>query len=146
MKVSEASAVLATWAVVIGTLAGGYAALSTYRQEAEKTLDDREKQSFTLVQHFISRDFLTIRDKMLKVVRVAETCGDIAVPMKEMTESERFAFFEFFDIVQACTETHTCDDTLVERVFVPYANGHWPVLKTYVQNVRRQEAAHKLKI
>ena len=145
MNLRGISTVLATWAVVLGTLAGGYAALNTYRQEAAKTLDDRQKQTFALVLHFISKDFLAIRDKMIKVVRAAEKCSDTAVPLGEMSESERFAFFEFFDIVDTCTETRTCDDAFVERVFVPYANGHWPVLKVYVENVRRGEEPHKLK-
>jgi hypothetical protein len=146
MTVKELSTVLATWFVVIGTVIGGYAALRTYRQEVEKQLDDREKQTFALVLHFISPDFLPIRDKMIKVMRAAESCADPMAPLAQMTEAERFAFFEFFDIVHACTEAGMCDAGLVERVFVPYANGHWPALEGYVENVRRAEEPNKLKV
>lgn len=145
MTIKEISTVLATWFVVLGTLVGGYAGLVTYQREAAKSLDDRQKQTFALVLHFISKDFLEIREKIIKAVREAEKCGNVWKPMAEMTDSERFAFFEFFDVVHACTETHMCDDSLVSRVFVPYANGHWAVFKDYVEKVREGEKEHKLK-
>jgi hypothetical protein len=132
--------------VVLGTLAGGYAGLSAYQRESAKKLDDRQKQTFALVLHFISSDFLAIREKMIKVVREVEKCESTWKPMADMSESERFAFFEFFDIVHACIEAHMCDDGLVEGVFVPYANGHWAVFKEYVESVREGEKPHNLKI
>jgi hypothetical protein len=146
MTIKEGSTVLATWFVVLGTLAGGYAGLSTYQSDSAKRLDDRQKQTFALILHFITRDFIALREKMIKVVREAEKCGNSWTALAGIGDSERFAFFEFFDIVHACTDAQMCDVDLVERVFVPYANGHWPVFKRFVLSVREGEKPHNLKL
>jgi hypothetical protein len=146
MTAKDWSTILATWLVVLGTLAGGYTALITFQRESAKTLDDRQKQTLALAQHFISSDFLPIREKMTKVVRAAEACGDWNRALSDMSETERFAFFEFFDIVDACLEASMCDPSLIERIFVPYANGEWPILKHYVSLVRASEVVLKVKV
>jgi hypothetical protein len=57
-----------------------------------------------------------------------------------MSESEVFAFVEFFDLIQVCLEAQLCEPGLVDQFFSPYAKGHWPAFRPYVVQVREAES------
>lgn len=138
MSAREWSGILATWVGVIAAIAGGYAALDTYSEEARKKVDERAKQTLDLVQYFMSESFMPIRQKALAEVRHAEQCA--AIPAADrMTDSEYFAFVEFFEMIDVCTESDLCDRKLVDAFFVPYANGHWAYLKGRIEETRKGE-------
>ncbi len=138
MSYRDWSNILATWVGVIAAIAGGYAALSAYSEDARKRVDERAKQTLELVQMFMSESFLPIRQKALAAVRSAERC-EAAPGNERMTDSEYFAFVEFFEMIDVCLEAGLCDGKLVESFFVPYANGHWPVFKGPIEKSREAE-------
>jgi hypothetical protein len=140
MQPRQLSNVLATWAAVLTAIATAYGFLQAYRDSVSKQVDDRHKQTFDLIRQFASKDFMPVREKALAVVRAAERCESAPVRSAAMSESEAFAFVEFFDLLQVCLDAQLCEAKLVDQFFVPYANGHWAAFKKYVMQVRDAEA------
>lgn len=138
MRARQWSTVLATWVSVIAAIVGGYVALNTYTEDTRKRVDERNKQTFELVQLFMSEHIMPIRAKALAAMRRAESCAP-ATDADKMTDSEYFAFVEFFEIVDLCVENDMCDRKLVDAFFAPYANGHWPVFKDSILSTRAGE-------
>lgn len=138
MRASQLSGILATWVSVIAAIVGGYVALNTYTEDSRKRVDERNKQTFELVQLFMSEHIMPIRAKALAQMRSVESCKPVTDADK-MSDSEYFAFVEFFEIVDLCVVNDMCDRKLVDAFFVPYANGHWPAFKAGIMATRQGE-------
>lgn len=141
----------AHWVQAIGTLAAAvvgvfatYFALTTYVDSVAKQVDERKVQVFNLHGRFNSEPLFSIRKRVY--ADVARTAGCTAENLSAggSDANDRFSFVEFFDVVEACQSAGLCDVGLTERLFAPYANGHWTYLKGYVESVRRGERGMKL--
>ena len=135
---------IALWATAIGTAAAGYFALTTYMDSVAKQVDERKVQVFNLHSRFSAEPMLSTRRRVYSVV--LNRCPNSQARPIAADDNDLFTFVEFFDVVEACVEAKLCDSDLVDRLFVAYANGHWPHLKAYVASVRRGEIAFKLKV
>jgi hypothetical protein len=127
-------------------VAAGYFALTTYMDSVAKQVDERKAQVFNLHARFNSEPLFSIRKRIYgELIRDARCKWDDAkTPAPD--QNDKFAFVEFFDVLDVCVSSKLCDADLIDRMFVPYANGHWEYLRPYILGVRRGEAAMDLKI
>jgi hypothetical protein len=153
MAEAERSSRAAHWLQAWGTLlsavvgaAAAYFALTTYKDSVSKQVDERKIQVFRLHERFTSEPLFSIRKRIYVDVSRAAGCTAHDLTAGPADNNDRFAFVEFFDVVEACLAGGLCDRALTERLFAPYANGHWPYLKGYVSAVRRGESGMKLEI
>jgi hypothetical protein len=139
MNVRQISNVVATWAGLVAAVATAYGFLHTYRESSAKQIDERNKQTFDLLRHFSSRDFMPIREKALLVVRAAQKCDRDPIGAAKIADSEAFAFVEFFDLIQACLDAQLCDEKLARQFFLPYATAHWVGFRSHIAAIRKDE-------
>jgi hypothetical protein len=146
MTARTLSNMLATWVSIIAAIVGGYVALTTYNREADKTLDDRKKQTLELARLYYSEEFVRIRRTIMESdTNFAElTCHPEKV-INDKNKVDYFSHIEFFDMVQICIETGLCDRETAQDFFSAYANWHWPRLKLHIDTTRETEAEFKLK-
>ena len=130
---------LAIWVSAMGTFIAGYFALTTYMDSVAKQVDERKVQVMQLHQRFNSEPMFSIRKRVYAEISRAAGCNTNDVVAGPSDANDRFAFVEFFDVVEACTASKLCDEELTARLFAPYANGHWTYLKGYVEAVRTGE-------
>jgi len=123
-----------------------YFALTTYVDSVAKQVDERKVQVFNLHQRFNSEPLFSIRKRVYGDVARAAGCMSENLSAGGADSNDRFAFVEFFDVVETCMSAGLCDVALTERLFSPYANGHWPYLKPFVEAVRRGERGMKLDV
>ncbi len=150
----QGSTSAAHWVQALGTLASAvvgaaaaWFALTTYMDSVSKQVDERKVQVFRLHERFNAEPLFSIRKRVYSDILRAAGCESTAdLTAGPSDDNDRFAFVEFFDVVQACEEAKLCDAGLVERLFAPYANGHWPYLKGYVDSVRAGEAGMRLAV
>lgn len=137
------SAAIATWVGIVSAIAGGFFGLRAYQMDVDKTVDQRVQNAFDLVREFNSKDMQQVRQPVLDYVSSKMACKP-NMQIQEVTSTNIFAFIEFFDLVQSCVDADLCDQATAETFFSPYANGHWPVLREYVEQVRAAEASMML--
>lgn len=150
---SGRSSTAAHWVQAFGSLAAAvvgaaaaYFALTTYVDSVNKQVDERKVQVFNLHNRFNSEPLFSIRKRVYADVARAAGCMSENLSAGTADANDKFAFVEFFDVVEACITAGLCDGSLSERLFTPYANGHWPYLKPYVEAVRRGERGMKLNV
>lgn len=141
----------AHWLQAIGTLASAavgaaaaWFALTTYVDSVAKQVDERKVQVFNLHNRFNSEPMFSIRKRVYADVARAGGCLNENLAAGGSDTNDKFAFVEFFDVVEACLSAGLCDEGLTERLFAPYANGHWLALEGYVEAVRRGERGMNL--
>lgn len=144
MRLSVISNVLATWVGVMAAIVGGWIALDNYLEDSRKRVDQRAKETFELVKGYGAKDMVPVRDKVFRYVIGRRSCANDSALSIGLSDTEVFAFVEYFDLIVACVDAGLCDRGLAERFFAPYANVHWPVLQSEVLAIRRTEEAMKL--
>lgn len=133
-RTREISTIAATWVGIISALYGGHAAYNQYSKSVAKQLDDRATMAINFVTQFQSAHMMALREKIYGVI----FCGN-ACETKTVSNSEFFAFVEFFDAVNYCAERNLCDREIIKDVFGSYATWHWPCLARDIKAVRRGE-------
>lgn len=134
MGAKEISNISATWVGLCAALVGGYAAFQEYGESVSKQVDDRSMTAINFVTQFQGGNMMALREKIYGFIFCVDDCVQ-----KMPTNSEVFAFVEFFDAVKYCADRNLCDKAIVKDVFGPYATWHWPCLSRYVQQVRKGE-------
>lgn len=145
---SRAAHWLQAWGTLLSAVVGAaaaYFALTTYMDSVSKQVDERKIQVFRLHERFTSEPMFSIRKRVYVDISRAAGCVHNELSAGPADNNDRFTFVEFFDVVEACLAGGLCDRELSERLFAPYANGHWPYLKDYIGSVRRGEAQMQLK-
>jgi len=140
MRLKTISSIAATWVVIIAPIAGGYHALMAYKQSVAKQPDNRAAASMEFVKLFASQQMLPIRGRIYEAIHCYACAKD------DISNTEVFAFVEFFDNVSVCVEANVCDKKIIASVFSPYATGHFKCLKPFIESVRRGEETLKLPI
>lgn len=151
---ADSSSTAAQWVQAIGTVASalvgviaGYFALTTYMDSVSKQVDERKVQVFRLHERFTSEPMLSVRKRIYgDIVRASGCNWQNDITAQPSDQNDRFAFVEFFDVLDACLTAKLCDAELVDRFFTAYANGHWQFLSGYVGSVRNGEAPMKLAV
>jgi hypothetical protein len=133
------SNMLVAWLGLVAAIIGGYAGLSQYRESVAKQVDDRSTAAINFVMQFQNLQMLPLREKIYDYIFCRGDCA-----AKTPSNSQVFAFVEFFDAVQYCADKNLCDAGIVRDVFAPYATWHWPCLAPGIAAVRRGEAQLKL--
>jgi hypothetical protein len=132
------SNMLVAWLGLIAAITGGYAGLSQYRESVAKQVDDRSTAAINFVMQFQNLQMLPLREKVYDYIFCRADCA-----ARTPSNSQLFAFVEFFDAVQYCADKRLCDPEIVRDVFAPYATWHWPCLAPAIAAVRRAEAGLK---
>jgi hypothetical protein len=136
MSAKDISNIGATWIGLAAAMIGGYAAFQEYGESVNKQVDDRSMAAINFVTQFQGAHMMPLREKIYGFIFCQDDCVS-----KMPTNSEIFAFVEFFDAVKYCSDRNLCDTAIVKDVFGPYATWHWPCLKPFVQSVRKGEEA-----
>ena len=139
MRAKELSNLLATWLGLIAAVVGGYAAFHQYRESVNKQVDDRATTAINFVMQFQNLQMLPLREKIYDYIFCQGDCAT-----RKPSQSEVFAFVEFFDAIKYCADKGLCDPTIIGDVFAPYATWHWPCLAESIKAVRVGEADLKL--
>jgi hypothetical protein len=135
MGIKDFSNIAVTWLGLTAAIIGGYAAYRQYEDSVGKQLDDRSKTAIEFVTQFQSPHMLALRDKLYNFIFCGEDCAQ-----RRPSQSEMFAFVEFFDAIKYCADRDLCDASIIKDVFGPYATWHWPCLAAEINAVRRGEA------
>ena len=148
------STVLATWVGIIGVGIGGWTAIdqqqkaiAAEQQQAEKDYALQEKQfeqevratlieTFKMFEIFNRSDQLAAREKIYMV-------GEDGGPSDELALNDVFIYFDFFDALQICVLSMTCDEYVAAELFQPYAIDAWTKLGPEVTAYRTEAAKPK---
>jgi len=134
-RAKDVSNMLVAWLGLIAAIGGGYVGLSQYRESVAKQVDDRSTAAINFVMQFQNLLMLPLREKIYDYIFCRGDCA-----AKTPSNSQLFAFVEFFDAVQYCADRNLCDAGIVRDVFAPYATWHWPCLAPGIAAVRKAEA------
>lgn len=134
MRANELSSIAATWIGLTAALFGGNAAYLEYQDSVAKQVDDRSMTAINFVTQYQSAQMMTLREKVYGFIFCQDDCAQ-----KMPTNSELFAFVEFFDAVRYCADRGLCDKEIISDVFGPYATWHWPCIAPFVGSVRAGE-------
>jgi len=143
-KLRELSAILATWIGLIAAIVGGYTTITGFLAQGEKQIDERKLQTFRMIEQFNSPRMLETRNKLLPLVRSDQFCQRGRRAAAGLGDNEVFSFVEFFDMVGFCIEAKLCDGELAYTFFGPYANPHWPAMRSIIDVVRADEKESSL--
>lgn len=136
MNAKDGLTILATWVGVVAAIVGGYAAYLQYEKSVAQQVDQRSLTAIEFVIQFQSEHFMPLREKIYSYIFCSsqEACAS-----SHPSNSQVFAFIEFFDSIKYCADRNICDAQFVMDVFGPYATWHWPCLQPYVKSVRNGE-------
>lgn len=144
MSVRDISSILATWIGLLAAIAGGYTTINGYLAQSAKQIDERKLQTFRMVEKYNADDMVRIRVKILPLVRADTFCLASQRAAAKLDDNEVFAFVEFFDMLGLCLQSRLCDEDIAYMFFGPYANWHWPRMRSFIDAVRRGEASFGL--
>ena len=121
MDAQGLSKMLATWIGLLAATVGGYATHQQYRESVAKQQDDRATAALNFVLQFQSQQMLPLRTKVYEHIFSGKQDPTFS-------NSELFAFVEFFDAAKYCADKGLCDASVISDVFGSYATWHWPCL------------------
>lgn len=130
------SRILATWLGLGAATVGGYATHQQYRESVYKQQDDRATAALNFVLQFQSQHMLPLRAKVYD--HIFQGKAD-----QSFSNTELFAFVEFFDAAKYCADKGLCDASVINDVFASYATWHWPCLAREIEATRRSEIDFK---
>ncbi len=141
------STIVATWVGVIGVGIGGWTAIEQQQkaikaeqEQSDKDYELQERQfnqdvkatyieTFKMFEIFNRSDQLAAREKIFNAV------GDEAAA-DALKLNDVFIFFDFFDALQICVLSETCDKDVAAELFKPYAEQVWSKFKDDVGSYR----------
>jgi hypothetical protein len=144
------STIIATWVGVIGVGIGGWTAIDQQQKaieadqkQAEKDYELQERQfnqdvkatyieTFKMFEIFNRSDQLAAREKIYD----DESAGTGSSALKL---NDVFIYFDFFDALQICVLSGTCDAYVASELFKPYAVDVWTKFKDDVDGYRQSE-------
>jgi len=120
-----------TWVAMVTAIIGGFVALTTYRTDVSKQIDQSVEKSFDMVSVWNGDALNGPRKRVLSYVYARRAC-DARMFSRELTDDDFVRVIEFFDLVHACTEAKLCDKKTASEFFSPHANFQWPILERTV--------------
>lgn len=129
-----------TWVAMVTALIGGFVALSTYRADVAKKIDQSVEKSFEMIGTWNSESLTGPRKRVLSYVYARRAC-DARLFSRDLTDDDFVRVIEFFDLVNACIRADLCDEDTARTFFGPHANFQWPVLERTVNQMREDTFA-----
>lgn len=148
------SSVIATWVGIAGAAFGGWTAIEQQQKaiaaeqaQAEKDYDLMLKQldqevKATFLETFRMFEIFN-RSEQLKAREKIYLDGVEGTPADNLTLNDVFIYFDFFDALQICVLSNTCDAYVASELFQPYAIDAWTKLQTDVVAYRAEEQKPK---
>lgn len=148
------SSVIATWVGVVGVGIGGWTAIDQQQKaivaeqaQAEKDYELQERQfeqevratlieTFRMFEIFNRSDQLAAREKIYMD-------GAEGAPPDTLKLNDVFIYFDFFDALQICVLSKTCDMYVAADLFQPYAVDAWSKLQADVVSYRSEAGKPK---
>ena len=129
-----------TWVAMVTAIIGGFVALSTYRTEVSKQIDQSVAKTFEMISTWNGDSLVTPRKHVLSYVYARRAC-DARMANRDLTDDDFVRVIEFFDLVHACVEANLCDGATAQAFFSPHANFQWPILERSVEKMSESEMA-----
>jgi len=144
------STIIATWVGVIGAGIGGWTAIDQQQKaiEAEQVQADKDYalqerqlnqdvkatyiETFKMFEIFNRTDQLAARERIYADAAADSTAGELKL-------NDIFVYFDFFDALQICVLSGTCDEYVASELFKPYAVDAWTKLKDDVAEYRKTD-------
>ena len=148
------STVFATWVGIAGVGIGGWTAIDQQQkaivaeqQQAEKDYALQEKQfeqdvRATLIETF-KRFEIFNRGEQLAAREKIYMVGENGGPSDALALNDVFIYFDFFDALQICVLSLTCDEYVAAELFQPYAIDAWTKLEPEVAAYRTEAGKPK---
>ena len=148
------STIIATWVGVIGAGVGGWTAIDQQQKaitadqaQAAKDYALQERQfnqdvkatyieTFKMFEIFNRSDQLAAREKIYND-------GTEGVSPDALKLNDVFVYLDFFDALQICVLSETCDEYVASELFKPYAVDAWNKLSAEVTAYREAEGKPK---
>ena len=127
-----------TWIAMVTAIIGGFVALSTYRADVAKQIDQSVEKTFEMIGTWNGESIGGPRKRVMSYVYARRAC-DARIFSRELTDDDFVRVIEFFDLVQACVDAKLCDGATAEAFFAPHANFQWPVLERTVAEMNESE-------
>lgn len=130
------SKVIATWVGMIAAVIGGWTAIDQQQKaiaaeqaQADKdyALQERQFQQevrASLIETFKMFEIFNRSDQLAARERIYAEGTDEA-PAGVMKLNDVFIYFDFFDALQICVLSKTCDEYVASELFKPYAVDAW---------------------
>jgi hypothetical protein len=130
------SKVIATWVGMIAAVIGGWTAIDQQQKaiaaeqaQADKdyALQERQFQQevrASLIETFKMFEIFNRSDQLAARERIYAEGTDEA-PAGAMKLNDVFIYFDFFDALQICVLSKTCDEYVASELFKPYAVDAW---------------------
>lgn len=129
-----------TWVAMITAIIGGFVALSTYRTDVAKQIDQSVEKSFEMISTWNGESLGGPRKRVMSYVYARRAC-DSRIFSRELTDDDFVRVIEFFDLVHTCVEAELCDAATTKAFFSPHANFQWPILERTVVEMNESEFA-----
>jgi len=129
-----------TWVAMVTAIIGGFVALSTYRTDVAKQIDQSVEKTFEMISTWNGDSLVTPRKHVLSYVYARRAC-DARMINRDLTDDDFVRVIEFFDLIHACVEAKLCDGETAQAFFSPHANFQWPILKRSVERMNESKLA-----
>ena len=129
-----------TWVAMVTAIIGGFVALSTYRTDVAKQIDQSVAKSFEMIGIWNGASLREPRARVQSYVNARRAC-DARLSSRDLTDDDFIRVLEFFDLVHACVDASLCDAETAQQFFAPHANFQWPVLERSVMQMRESQLA-----
>ncbi len=129
-----------TWVAMVTAIIGGFVALSTYRTDVAKQIDQSVEKSFEMISTWNGESLRDPRQRVLSYVYARRAC-DARIFSRDLTDDDFVRVLEFFDLVQACIDANLCDRETAMQFFAPHANFQWPILERSVSEMSESKMA-----
>ncbi|MBT8473538.1 MAG: hypothetical protein HKN14_05360 [Marinicaulis sp.] len=126
---------LSTWVGIVSAIIGGFLALETYRKDVAKSVDQSVEQTFEMVDKFKGPTLSAAHARTLSYVEAKRFC-DARMISRDLTDLDIITVIDFFDLAYACVDAGLCDRETAFQFFAPYANFHWPILNSIVDEYK----------
>lgn len=140
VEIGAAQTNASTWIAMITAIIGGFVALSTYRTDVAKQIDQSVEKSFEMIGTWNGDAMYGPRKRVMSYVYARRAC-DARIFSRDLTDDDFVRVIEFFDLVHACTEAHLCNEKTAREFFGPHANFQWPILERTVAEMNENAFA-----
>ena len=137
---SSAQTNASTWVAMVTAIIGGFVALSTYRTDVAKQIDQSVEKTFDMISTWNGDNLRDPRQRVLSYVYARRAC-DARLISRDLTDDDFVRVLEFYDLVYACMNAELCDTKTARQFFAPHANFHWPILKRTAEEMSESTMA-----
>lgn len=144
------SAIIATWVGIGGAGIGGWTAIDQMEKANKAGLEQAEKD-YALQERQFDQDVKASYIETFKMFEIFNRSDQLAARERiyadgtedakagELKLNDIFIYFDFFDALQICVLSKTCDEYVASELFKPYAADVWTKFKDEVLDYRKTD-------